>query len=367
MNKKQLLLAISTLAFGFITQQVSAQTGYTVTGNISNYEEPFIYLARPVADSFRIDSAAIINGKFTFKGSIGEPSRASLMNKERSKGYSIYLENSNIHVNGNFDSSNSIKITGSATQKDADDLSAATAVIGQKEEALYTKYQQAQQDNDTAQQKKYEAQFDSLDKANTALTKQFVKDHPNSFLNLSLLPTLAYSMEYPELNTLFSALGDKVKNSTKGKKFAEHLAVLEKVQEGKPAINFTQNDTTGKPISLSDFKGKYVLVDFWASWCGPCRAENPNVVKAYNKYKDKNFAILGVSLDANADKWKAAIEKDGLTWTEVSDLQYWKNAAAAQYGVQAIPANFLIDPNGTIIGHNLRGEDLDNKLTEILK
>ena len=364
--KKQLLFAIPAIVLGLSAQNGIAQTGYTVTGNIQGIEEPYIYLARPVADSFRVDSAAVTNGQFTFKGSVDEPSRASIMNKERSKGFSIYLENSPIQVSGNFDSLQSIRITGSATQKDADDLKAASAVIEQQEEAAYAKYQEAASKNDTAQQKIYEARLDSLDNANTAATKQFIKNHPNSFLNLSLLPQMAYSMEFPELNTLFSGLGNAVKNSSKGKKFAEHLAVLEKVQDGKPAIIFTQNDTANKPVSLADFKGKYVLVDFWASWCGPCRAENPNVVKAYNKYKDKNFTILGVSLDHDADKWKAAIEKDGLTWTEVSDLQYWKNAAAAQYGVQAIPANFLIDPKGTIVGHNLRGEDLDKKLAEVL-
>ncbi len=136
---------------------------------------------------------------------------------------------------------------------------------------------------------------------------------------------------------------------------------------GATAPEFAEADTAGKVISLSSFRGKYVLIDFWASWCGPCRRENPNVVKAYNTYKGKNFTILGVSLDRpNAkDKWLAAIHKDGLTWNHVSDLKFWDSKAAGLYAVRGIPQNFLLDPNGKIIGKNLRGEDLQNKLAEL--
>ncbi len=154
-------------------------------------------------------------------------------------------------------------------------------------------------------------------------------------------------------------------------KLGKTLAPLEPLKHTAPgamAPDFTQNDVNGVPVKLSSFRGKYVLVDFWASWCGPCRQENPNVVRVYNKYKEKNFTILGVSLDrqgARAD-WLAAIKNDGLNWTQVSDLKYWSNAAAALFYVSSIPANFLIDPNGKIIAKNLRGDDLDEKLKEVL-
>ena len=152
-------------------------------------------------------------------------------------------------------------------------------------------------------------------------------------------------------------------------KFPQHTA-LQNVQKSLPsakAQDFTQPDVNGNPVSLSQFKGKYVLVDFWASWCGPCRKDNPNVVKAYNAFKDKNFTILGVSLDQNKDAWQKAIQQDGLTWTQVSDLKFWDNAAAALYGVQAIPYNVLVDPAGNIIAENLHGEEIIQTLQKVIK
>lgn len=133
------------------------------------------------------------------------------------------------------------------------------------------------------------------------------------------------------------------------------------------APEFTQADTSGKAVALHDFRGKYVLVDFWASWCGPCRQENPNVVNAYNQYKDKNFTVLGVSLDRPGakDAWLNAIHKDNLTWTQVSDLKFWDNEVARQYGIRSIPQNFLIGPDGKIVAKNIRGEALSRKVAEL--
>jgi peroxiredoxin len=164
----------------------------------------------------------------------------------------------------------------------------------------------------------------------------------------------------------YLSLDEKVRQSQIGKSLAEFIAYNKVGAVGTDAIEFTQNDLSGKPLSLSSFKGKYVLIDFWASWCKPCREENPNVVKAYNKFKNRNFTILGVSLDQNGDAWKKAVEKDGLSWPQVSDLQAWNNSAAALYHVQSIPQNFLVDPNGKIIAKNLRAEQLETKLCEVL-
>ena len=181
---------------------------------------------------------------------------------------------------------------------------------------------------------------------------------------LAISNAYAYSLE--DLKAINKAMDPSIANSAYVKKLAEREIILGKVEPGQPAPEFTMNDTTGKPISLSSLKGKVVLVDFWASWCGPCRAENPNVVAAYKRFSSKGFTVFGVSLDTDKDKWLQAIAKDGLTWPHVSDLIGWDNAAAKQYGVMSIPASYLLDKEGKIIASNLRGEELVKKLEELL-
>jgi peroxiredoxin len=176
-----------------------------------------------------------------------------------------------------------------------------------------------------------------------------------------------YSIDANEVEPLFLSLPEAKRNSPSGQEMAKKIETAKKTGIGAIALDFTQNDTLGKPVTLSTFRGHYVLVDFWASWCGPCRAENPNVVEAFNQYKEKGFQILGVSLDQpnGKEKWMKAIHDDKLTWMHVSDLKYWKNEVAVLYGIQAIPQNFLLDPTGKIIGKDLRGDALKKKLAEI--
>jgi peroxiredoxin len=184
---------------------------------------------------------------------------------------------------------------------------------------------------------------------------------------MDALEGYAYGADYGDIVPLYNGLSNTIKQSPSGKMFAERLPKLKAVAIGAIAPVFDEPDTSGKKIDLSSFRGKYVLIDFWASWCGPCRHENPNVVKAYNRYKNQNFTIVGVSLDrpGNKDKWLKAIHMDGLTWTQLSDLKFWDNKAAVLYGVRGIPQNFLLDPDGKIIAKNLRGEDLEDKLAEL--
>ncbi len=195
----------------------------------------------------------------------------------------------------------------------------------------------------------------------------FVQYHPDALASIFVLMNAMKTIPPATLKTLYASLSEEIKTSRYGKMTKAAIQQNTVTAIGATAPNFTLKDVNGNPVSLSSFRGKYVLIDFWASWCGPCRMENPNVVAAYKEYSDENFTILGVSLDREKDSWIDAIQQDKLTWTQVSDLKGWNSAAARLYHVNGIPANFLIDPSGKIIGKNLRGPALDSRLEAIFK
>ena len=197
--------------------------------------------------------------------------------------------------------------------------------------------------------------------------ESFIKTNPKSFTAIYLLKVMVSKMPADKGEALYQLLGTKYKATSYGTDIKTKINAGRVTAIGKVAPDFEQPDTAGKIVKLSDLRGQYVLVDFWASWCVPCRAENPNVVKAYEKYHDKGFTVLGVSLDQPGRKeaWLKAIHQDHLTWMQVSDLQFWNNTVAKLYGINSIPQNFLLDKEGKIIARNIRGEELNAKLAEI--
>jgi peroxiredoxin len=211
-----------------------------------------------------------------------------------------------------------------------------------------------------------------LDSTRKVLSLAWIGEHPNSPVSVFIMHNVYEPLAGKLTNNEKQALLGKLTPYAKNNKIAaamEYTFNIDKIAGiGKIAPDFTQNDTLGKPVSLKDFRGRYVLLDFWASWCGPCRKENPNVVKAFNKYKDKGFTVLSVSLDQPGKKeaWLKAIHDDHLTWTHVSDLKFWANAVVKLYDINAVPANFLIGPDGTILAKNVRGEDLEKELAKVL-
>ncbi|QJB33430.1 redoxin domain-containing protein [Chitinophaga oryzae] len=349
---------------------------FTIQGTISQQEKPaVIFLRMRKGGEWLTDSAQVKEGKFTLNGTLEEPLLASLMLVQRSGEkpvsmgrdmLAVFLDKGNIVVTTT-DSISKATVSGSRAHEDYKQLQEQLKDVNEKGTALQQQYRELAKNKDEEGIKKLESAFDALDAEEKKIENEFFTKNAGSPIALYVLNQVAgYDIKPEQVTPLYKKLSKEAKNSPSGKEFAKRLESARKTAVGQSALEFAQADANGKNISLSSFRGKYVLVDFWASWCGPCRAENPNVVKAYGKFKDKGFEILGVSLDDKKDKWLAAVEADKLTWAHVSDLKGWKNAAAELYGVRAIPQNVLIDPKGKIVAKNLRGEDLEKKLAEVL-
>jgi len=365
MMKNLFYLAIIAVVFA----ACSSEPHYVINGKIEGADSvKFLLQKRVDGNMVTLDSAVAYKGSFRMKGgSVKHPEMVLLTAVNSRLRTQFYLENAEMTITGKLDSLFAANVTGSKTQDEYNGLIEANKALNDKYSNLYAQYQVAEQSGDTAKTAQLEKEATAIEAEMTNLQKDFVKNNPSSFVAPAILASLSYEMDGNEIESYINAMDTAVANTDIIRNLKERVAVMKTVAIGQKAPDFTMNDPEGNPVTLySKVGAKLLLVDFWAAWCGPCRRENPNVVSVYKEFNKKGFDVFGVSLDQKKDDWVKAISDDKLTWTHVSDLQYWNNSAAKIYAVSAIPANFLLDEQGVIIGKNLRGEDLAAKVKEVL-
>lgn len=335
MTKALTLLLLTTLfsAAGFSQTQ---KRQFEITGNLSGFADSTLLYLDDLTTSSPVhrDSTLIINNRFLFTGSVKENIQRVMIRTADFSNYKFFwLENSMITFRADKGKFREAKISGSNTQNETDQLNAATKASGNEKESSLA----------------------------------FIRSHPNSIVSANTLSVYASVWGKDTAAMMYHVLSDNMKSTSYGKDILAFITLNKNIKVGSKYVDFTEPNTDGKSVSLSDYKGKVVLLEFWGSWCGPCREGNPELVKIYNEFKSAGFDILGVAADENKDDWLEAVQKDSLVWQNVTDLKGDKNKAALIYGISYYPANFLIDRQGIIIAKDLRGDALKSKLQEILK
>ena len=373
-TKKWITLALM-LPFGV----GMAQDNFSIDGNLSGIgSDKKVILSYVNSDGKTArDSATVINGKFKLSGTTAFGNKASLSllplerdTTRRNAGADyqfFYLEKGAYKVTGR-DSINTAKITGTQVQKEflaysekMDPLLATWRDIS----ARFSKVYYAKE-KDTVLIKAIQEEAKPVYAKMEKTLDEFIFSHPDSYVTVDLINTEKTAVIDSSFDRYYAVLSPRVLNSFTGQKLSAKYEKAKQIAIGRP-VNFTLNDDKGKEFSLASLRGKYVLVDFWASWCVPCRAENPHLLKAYNQLKDKKFEIVGVSLDETKAAWEKAIKHDGMPWIQIGDLKGFKSDVAIRFGITAIPQNFLLNPEGVVVAKNLRGEDVNEQIRRLCK
>lgn len=348
---------------------VTSLDGFKITGIAKGIADSTWILLESAGNSTVnkvMDSTMVINEKFELTGKVEEPPMRALLRTKNFSDYRfIWLENRQILFNGSKGRFREAEVSGSETEQKSSELDALILPIRKSLDSLQARLQD--KGLVAADSAELVQQMQQLEEEAKQQYISFVRQNPNAVVSAYILETYKSTWGKKTTKDLFANLSEENRNSPYGAAIKDFLDLNKNPRVGDKFADFSQSTLDGKEVKLSDYKGKVVLLEFWASNCGPCRVENPNLVKTYEHYKSKGFEVLGVSLDVNRDSWEKAVDKDGLTWVNVSELNGMNNTAALIYGINAIPDNFLIDRQGTIIGRNLRGAKLNEHLAQLLK
>ncbi|MCB0805578.1 MAG: redoxin domain-containing protein [Bacteroidales bacterium] len=335
----------------------------TLEGNYAGYVDLY---KRAGGEWQKIDSAKVENNEFTLHAGLSLPELYYISIAGDNNLVSFFAEPSEITFTASADDFKNAEISGSQAQVEFLAHQEKMKMFDDMMNEAYNNIKEARANDDEEAFEKWNQEYEDVEDQQMQFLLDNAMTHNNSVIAAYSVDRNSYLFDEQDLEPVVNKFDPSISESVYVKNLKERVATLKRVAIGQPAVDFTMDDMEGNPVTLSSLYGNYLLVDFWASWCGPCRRENPFVVEAYQQYKDKGFDILGVSLDSKKDKWLEAVEADNLTWHHVSDLKQWNNEASNLYAVKSIPSNVLLDPEGTIIAKNLRGEELQAKLSELL-